>query len=77
MAEEAAARLQEECPGLIIAGTYAGSPAPEEEVAIVARIRAAAPRILLVAYGAPRQDLWLRRNLPRLGPVVGLGVGGT
>jgi N-acetylglucosaminyldiphosphoundecaprenol N-acetyl-beta-D-mannosaminyltransferase len=77
VAEEAAARLQEECPGLTIAGTYAGSPAPEEEEAIVARIRAAAPRVLLVAYGAPRQDLWLRRNLPRLDAVVGLGVGGT
>jgi len=77
VAEEAAERLQQECPGLTIAGTYAGSPAPEEEEAIVARLRAAAPRVVLVAYGAPRQDLWLRRNLPRLGPVVGLGVGGT
>jgi N-acetylglucosaminyldiphosphoundecaprenol N-acetyl-beta-D-mannosaminyltransferase len=30
-----------------------------------------------VAYGAPRQDLWLKRNLPRLGVAVGIGVGGT
>lgn len=77
VAEETARRLQQECPGLIIAGTYAGSPAPEEEDELVARIREAAPHLLLVAYGAPRQDLWLRRNLPRLGAVVGIGVGGT
>jgi N-acetylglucosaminyldiphosphoundecaprenol N-acetyl-beta-D-mannosaminyltransferase len=77
VAEEAAGRLEAECPGLTIAGTYAGSPAPEEDDDIVARIHAAAPHVLLVAYGAPRQDLWLRRNLPRLGAVVGLGVGGT
>lgn len=77
VAEETAQRLQQESPGLPIAGTYAGSPAPEEEEAIVARIRAASPRLLLVAYGAPQQDLWLRRNLPRLGAVVGIGVGGT
>ena len=77
VAEEAGRRLQEEYPELCIAGTYSGSPAPEEEEEIGVRIRAAAPQILLVAYGAPRQDLWLRRNLPRLGVPVGVGVGGT
>ncbi len=77
VAEETARRLQEDYPTLAIAGTYAGSPDPAEEEAIVARVRAAAPQVLLVAYGAPQQDLWLRRNLPRLGAVVGVGVGGT
>lgn len=77
VAEEAAARLRERYPGLTIAGTYAGSPDPAEEEEIGARIRAASPHILLVAYGAPRQDLWLKRNLPRLGVAVGIGVGGT
>jgi N-acetylglucosaminyldiphosphoundecaprenol N-acetyl-beta-D-mannosaminyltransferase len=77
VAEEAAHRLQGECPGLTIAGTHAGSPAPAEDDDLVTRIRSAAPHILLVAYGAPQQDLWLRRNLPHLGAVVGLGVGGT
>lgn len=77
VAEEAAARLRERYPGLTIAGTYAGSPDPAEEEEIGARIRAASPHILLVAYGAPRQDLWLKRNLPRLNVAVGIGVGGT
>ncbi len=77
VAEEAARRLQTHAPGVAIVGTYAGSPAPEEEEEIGRRIRAAAPHILLVAYGAPQQDLWLRRNLPRLEVPVGIGVGGT
>ncbi|MGC8959638.1 MAG: WecB/TagA/CpsF family glycosyltransferase [Chloroflexia bacterium] len=77
VAEEAAGRLQARYPALTIAGTYAGSPDPAEEEEIGARIRAASPHILLVAYGAPHQDLWLKRNLPRLGVAVGIGVGGT
>jgi len=77
VAEEAAARLVSLAPGLRIAGTYAGSPAPEEEAEIVERIRRAAPDFLLVAYGAPQQDLWIARNLQRLGVPVAMGVGGT
>lgn len=77
VAEEAGRRLQAAYRDLIIAGTCAGSPDPAEEGEIRARIRAAAPHILLVAYGAPQQDLWLRRNLPALDVAVGIGVGGT
>jgi N-acetylglucosaminyldiphosphoundecaprenol N-acetyl-beta-D-mannosaminyltransferase len=77
IAEEAAQRLMALAPGLRIAGTYAGSPAPEEEEEIVARVRQAAPDFLFVAYGAPQQDLWIARNLARLQVPVAMGVGGT
>lgn len=77
VAEEAAQRLAQANPGLAIAGTYAGSPAPEEEDAIVARITAAAPDVLFVAYGAPKQDLWIARNLERLGVPLAMGIGGA
>ena len=78
VAAEAARRLQARFPGLQIAGTYAGSPRPGDEDAIVERIRAASPvHVLLVAYGAPAQDLWIARNLPRLGVGVAIGVGGA
>src|SRR5256714_8057721 len=56
IAEAAGARLQELAPGLEIAGTYAGSPASEEESEIIERIRAARADVLCVAYGAPAQD---------------------
>lgn len=77
VAEEAAAQLGKRAPGLRIAGTYAGSPSLEEETEIVERIRKAAPDILLVAYGAPQQDLWIARNLERLAVPVAIGVGGV
>ena len=61
-----------------IGGCYAGSPAREEEDEIVARINASGARILFVAYGPPRQELWIARNAARLKSVaVAMGVGGT
>jgi N-acetylglucosaminyldiphosphoundecaprenol N-acetyl-beta-D-mannosaminyltransferase len=77
VAEQAADRLARRHPGLQVAGCYAGSPAREEEDAIVARVRSARAEILLVAYGAPKQDLWLDRNLAKTGATVGIGVGGS
>ncbi len=77
VAEQAAASLREAHPALRIAGSYAGSPAEAEEAEIVTRIRQAAPDILLVAYGAPQQELWIARNMDRLGVPVLMGVGGT
>jgi len=77
VAEGAAARLVTHAPGLRIAGTFSGSPAPEEEDSIIARIRQAAPDFLFVAFGAPQQDLWIARNRERLGVRVAMGVGGT
>ncbi|MBV9227870.1 MAG: WecB/TagA/CpsF family glycosyltransferase [Chloroflexi bacterium] len=77
VAEAAAARLQEIAPGLQIAGTYAGSPAPAEEDAILERIRVAQADVLCVAYGAPAQELWIYRNLTRLPVAVAMGVGGA
>lgn len=77
VAEKAAARLFHLAPGVMIVGTYAGSPSVEEENEIVEMILATAPDILFVAYGAPQQDLWIARNLERLGVPVVMGVGGT
>ena len=51
---------------------------------IKARIRAARPHLLFVAFGAPAQDLWLNRHLSdcRLrgeaaSGLVGMGVGAS
>jgi N-acetylglucosaminyldiphosphoundecaprenol N-acetyl-beta-D-mannosaminyltransferase len=77
VAERAAASLAARWPGLVVAGTYAGSPRPEDEGELVARVRAAAPDVLLVAYGAPAQDKWIARNRERLAVPVSMGVGGA
>ena len=77
VAEVAAEQLRQIAPGVIIAGTYAGTPAQAEEEAIIERVRAAEADILCVAYGAPAQDLWIWRNLARLPVAVAMGVGGA
>jgi len=77
VAEIAGSYLREVAPGLEISGTYAGSPAPGEEDAIIDRIKTAGADVLCVAYGAPAQDLWIRRNLSRLPAAVAIGVGGA
>jgi N-acetylglucosaminyldiphosphoundecaprenol N-acetyl-beta-D-mannosaminyltransferase len=77
VADRAAAVLTERYPGLQIVGTYGGSPSPEEEDAIVDRVNASGADIVFVAYGAPNQDKWIARNLPRLDVAVAMGVGGT
>jgi N-acetylglucosaminyldiphosphoundecaprenol N-acetyl-beta-D-mannosaminyltransferase len=77
VADKAVGVLRARYPGLVVAGSYAGSPRLEEEEAIVARVRAASPHILLVAYGAPAQDRWIARNLERLKVPVCIGVGGS
>ena len=77
VAAQAAVQLRQRHPAINIVGTFAGSPAPDQEDSLVARIQSAAPDILLVAYGAPKQDKWLARNLARTGAAVGIGVGGS
>jgi N-acetylglucosaminyldiphosphoundecaprenol N-acetyl-beta-D-mannosaminyltransferase len=78
VAEEAAAIFQSRYPGLTIAGTYAGSPDPSENDAIVQRVNESQADILFVAYGAPKQDKWIARNRNSLTTVrVAMGVGGS
>src|SRR5947209_13698005 len=44
----------------------------------VALIQAERPHVLLVAYGAPKQELWIDRVGDRLnGVAVAIGVGGS
>ena len=78
VAEAAAGRLQARYPGLAIAGTYAGLAGEAHDGETRAAVaRAGRVDILLVAYGAARQERWMARNLPALDVGVALGVGGV
>ncbi len=77
VAEEAAQRLRERYAGLQVAGCYAGSPEASEWSTIAARLTAAQPDILFVAYGHPRQDLWIDAHRHELPVKVALGIGGA
>jgi N-acetylglucosaminyldiphosphoundecaprenol N-acetyl-beta-D-mannosaminyltransferase len=77
VAEATAGRLVGAYPRLQVAGTHAGSPRAADEDEIVARVREAAPQVLLVAYGVPAEEEWIARNRQRLGVPVMIGVGGA
>jgi N-acetylglucosaminyldiphosphoundecaprenol N-acetyl-beta-D-mannosaminyltransferase len=78
VAEIAAQRLKDLYPGLLIAGTYSppfGELSPLDNERMVEMIRTVRPEFLFVAFGAPRQDLWIRAHLEQLGVPVTMGVG--
>ena len=78
VASQAASALRSQFPGLQVVGATPGSPSPEDDADTQALIRAAGKvDVLLVAYGAPKQELWLDRNLAALQIPVGVGVGGV
>ena len=77
VAEKTASILAQRYPGLHVVGTYPGSPRDEDYPEIARRIKAAQPDILLVAYGAPKQDLWIAQHKEDLGVPVSMGVGGA
>ncbi len=78
VAERAASRLQARHPGLRLSGAAAGSPHPAADERTRARVAAAAPAVLLVAYGMPKQERWIARNVPALPSVrLAIGVGGV
>jgi exopolysaccharide biosynthesis WecB/TagA/CpsF family protein len=76
IAELAAGAMRARHPGLEIAGTMHGYFAASETPSVVDRINASGADILLVAMGAPHQELWLARHEAALKPPVRLGVGG-
>jgi N-acetylglucosaminyldiphosphoundecaprenol N-acetyl-beta-D-mannosaminyltransferase len=79
VAGEAARVLAGRYPGVRVVGTHAGSPRPEDWPEIKRLLEAARPDVLLVAYGAPRQDLWIaehRGDMPD-SVRVAMGVGGV
>ena len=76
MADDLAARLRVEHPELAVAA-HAGSPDPSADEATLSLIRAHRAQVVLVAFGAPKQELWIDRLKDRAGVAVGIGVGGA
>lgn len=80
IAARAMRKLQQENPGLLVAGTDSPPAAPLARMnheAILRKIEAAQPDILLVAYGAPKQEKWIRMHMNKWNVPVSIGVGAT
>lgn len=78
-AQEAAARLCALAPGLQVTSLET-PPARLDEMAddgIIGAIAQARADLLLVAFGHPKQELWISRNLARLPVGMAIGIGGS
>lgn len=76
IAEAVAGWARENYPGVRIKGVHHGFFKPEEENDVIREINASGAEILLVAFGAPKQDMWIASHLPQLRVGVAMGVGG-
>ena len=80
VADLAKSKLEAALPGIQIVGTDASridvnQPADADEV--TERIRRTEPDIVLVALGAPKQEIWSFTRTERLKPAVLIGVGAS
>jgi N-acetylglucosaminyldiphosphoundecaprenol N-acetyl-beta-D-mannosaminyltransferase len=76
IARAAADNMVKRYPGLMVAGARDGYFEPHEEQSVVDDINSSGARVLLAAFGAPRQELWLKRWRSELATPVSMGVGG-
>jgi len=76
VAKIAVQRLKTLYPTLKIAGISEGEPKISPKT-IIKDIKNSKTDILLVAYGAPKQDKFIAQNLSKMDAKVAIGVGGT
>ena len=80
VAEKALNILQERHPGMRIAGFFSPPKADildMDNAGILARLDAANPDILLVAFGGPKQEKWCNMHIRRWKVPVSIGIGGS
>ena len=77
VARRAAEALHKAYPALALVGTANGYSDLQREKALVARINALAPDLLIVCLGTPQQELWMRRCSLCLRVGLMAGLGGT
>ena len=75
VAEQAAARLAEQYPGLRIAGTHDGYF--REDGPVIEAIRQSGADVVFVCLGAPKQELWMKKNGAATGAKLLCGLGGS
>lgn len=78
-AETARAVLKQQHPNLDVRGVYCPPMGferdPLELRKTVEAVRAAAPQILFVGLGSPKQERWIVQHQAEYGPAVSLGIG--
>jgi N-acetylglucosaminyldiphosphoundecaprenol N-acetyl-beta-D-mannosaminyltransferase len=80
VAQRAAHKLGERFPELTVAGTAAprlDELTPAEHAQLLMDIRRARPDLLFVAFGQPKGELWLARNIEALGVPAAVQIGAS
>lgn len=81
VAEQAAREIGRKYPNAVLAGFESGWRGPWQQLheqRVVEKIHLAKPHVLLVALGAPKQELWIYRHRQALHDVrLAIGVGRT
>jgi N-acetylglucosaminyldiphosphoundecaprenol N-acetyl-beta-D-mannosaminyltransferase len=77
IAKLAAQRWQTDLPNLNIVGIEDGYIDAAGQIRLRDRIQATQPKIILVALGVPRQEIWIRDNFHLCPGAIWVGVGGS
>ena len=75
VADAAAEKMRDMFPGLNVCGTNDGYF--KEDGPVVEKINAVKPDFLMVCLGAPKQELWMAQNAPKLDVGLMAGLGGS
>jgi N-acetylglucosaminyldiphosphoundecaprenol N-acetyl-beta-D-mannosaminyltransferase len=79
--ERAAARIEQRWPAVQVVGTLSPRVGPacdrQRDEAILRCIAAAAPDLVVVGLGAPKQEVWVHRHRERIEARVAVCVGAT
>jgi N-acetylglucosaminyldiphosphoundecaprenol N-acetyl-beta-D-mannosaminyltransferase len=74
--EQAVKNIRLKYPDLKMAGYHHGYFDDKDDT-VIEEIQAVKPDLVLVALGCPRQENWIKRNIPKVDKGVFIGVGGS
>ena len=77
IARQAAEKLCEKYPGLVVAGCRDGYFRDEDTAEIIREINDSGASLLFVCLGAPKQEKWIYANRDRLSVRLAIGLGGS
>ena len=70
--------FEKKYPKIRITGFESGTPDEKEEDDLIQKINNSQAEILFIAYGAPKQEFWIARNLHKMPLIkIAIGVGGA
>ncbi|MEK7545264.1 MAG: WecB/TagA/CpsF family glycosyltransferase [Patescibacteria group bacterium] len=70
--------FEKKFPDIQITGFESGTPDEKDEEDLIQKINHSQAKILFVAYGAPKQEFWIARNLHKMPLIkIAIGVGGA